>query len=73
MISPEQLIADLNNAAAKLAEDLAIAEQNVKDFERLALTWQKSYKDLEAKYKRDMGNAQQTIGQLQEELDQLKA
>ncbi|CAM6004860.1 unnamed protein product [Sphagnum balticum] len=63
---------DLQKQIVKLQEDLAISEQNLKDFEGLALTWQKSYQDLDKKYKRDIGNAQQTIDQLQEELDQLK-
>jgi predicted nucleic acid-binding Zn-ribbon protein len=39
---------------------------------KLAENWKKGYSDLEKKYKQDIGNAQQTISQLQEENDELK-
>lgn len=67
----ENLISDLQKQIIKLTEELAIALQDIKDFERLAHIWKKDYAILEAKYRRDIGNAQQTIDQLQKELDEL--
>ena len=71
MITPEQLIADLQKQVTKLQEDLAVSEQNVKDFEHIAATWKKSYEEMEMNLKRKLANAEMTIKQMCEDMDDL--
>lgn len=68
MISPEQLIRDYADTITKLREDLAVSEQNVKDFERLALTWQKSYNEEVPRLKAKIKTLEGTIEELEREL-----
>lgn len=72
-MTPEQLIADLQKQIAKLQEDLAISEENVKDFEHIAATWKKSYGETEKLYKKKLGDAEQFIEQLEKDLKEAKA
>jgi predicted nucleic acid-binding Zn-ribbon protein len=72
MISPEQLISDLLNEITKLKEELDQAKQDILDFERAALIWKKSYGQTEAKLRIKLENAEQTIEELQEDLNDEK-
>ena len=72
MITPEQLISDLKNQISKLEEELATTQQDIKDFEVLAIEWKKSYSSMERNYKIRLSNAQQTIEGLEQELEDFK-
>lgn len=50
-------------------EHLAISEQNVKDFEKLAQEWKKGYSDLEIKHKVKLIEMQQIIDELNEQIE----
>lgn len=69
MTSVEQLLADKDKEISKLQEDLAISEQNVKDFESLARTWMHSYNEEVPRLKAKIKNLEQTVESLQEDLD----
>ena len=73
MITPEQLIYDLTNQVEKLEKELAQAQQDIKDFEEAAIEWKDGYRKTEMKYKIELANAQQIIGQLQEELEEARS
>lgn len=68
MTGVEQLIRDQEKMIESLQAEVANLHGHVRDFERLAKTWMKSYEELAAKYKRDIGNAHQTITELELEL-----
>ena len=72
MQEAENLINDLRKQVAKLQEDLAISEQNVKDFEQLAHTWKDSYDEQVPRLNAKVTNLEQTIEQLETELDEVK-
>ena len=69
MITPEQLIYNLQQENAKLQQELADAEKHIADFEKAAHEWKKGYADMERSYRIKLQNAQKTIEQLLEELD----
>lgn len=72
MISPEQLVNDLLKHNEMLFKELEQAQQDIKDFEKLAVEWRKGYADLERKHRIEIGNLEQTIEELETELDELK-
>jgi rubrerythrin len=72
MISPEQLINDLQKQVTKLEEELSQAQKDILDFEKAALVWQKGYKDTERNLKIKLEHAEQTIEELREELKIIK-
>ena len=61
MITPEQLIYNLQQENTKLQQELAAKE------------WKKGYSDMERSYRIKLQNAEKTIEQLQEELEDLKS
>lgn len=69
MISPEQLINDLQKENARLSLELEQAQKDIRDFEVLAVEWKRGYSDLERKYRVEIANLKQTIEELEEELD----
>jgi hypothetical protein len=73
MISPEQLINDLQKENEMLKEELVQAQKDIKDFEVLAIEWRKGHTDLERKYKTKLMESDQVIRELEEEIDELKA
>jgi uncharacterized protein YhaN len=72
MITPEQLIYDLQKQVAKLEEELAQYQQHLLDFELAAKSWKKGYLDMEKCYKVKLVEANQTIEELREEIEELK-
>lgn len=68
MISPEQLINDLQKQIIKLEGELAQAQKDIEDFEVLAKEWRKGHQDLEYKHKREVMELNQVIQELEEEL-----
>jgi virulence-associated protein VapD len=69
MISPEQLIADLLKQVSKLEEELTQAQQDIRDFEKMAIEWKKGYVDLERKHRIEVTNMKQVIDSMQAEID----
>jgi hypothetical protein len=67
MITPEQLIYDLQKQVAKLEEELTQYQQHLLDFELAAKEWKKGYLSMEKGYRVKLTNAEQTIMQLEEE------
>lgn len=72
MISPEQLVTDLNKEIDRLTTELAEAQQDIKDFEHLAIEWRKGHVELEIKHRREIGNLKETIKELEKEINELK-
>ena len=72
MISPEQFITNIQKQIVKLQEDLAISEQNVKDFERLAQTWKKAYDEETYRLKVKCANLELINESLENELSEAR-
>ena len=72
MISPEQLINDLQKEVDKLKVELLNAQADIEDFEKAALIWKKGYQDTERKLRVKLENAEQTIEELENELLEYK-
>jgi len=70
MITPEQLIYDLQSQIARLETELNQAQQDIKDFEVLAVEWKKGYDKSKRDYEIKLEHAEQIIEELQEELKQ---
>jgi len=68
VISPEQLITNLIEKIVRLEKKLEEAQKDIADFEKLAIVWRKGHRDLENKYKAEIGNLKQTIEELEKEL-----
>jgi len=71
IMSPEALIYDLQCQVTKLTEELTQAKQDIEDFEQAAIVWKKGYADMEREYKIKLGNAKQTIEELEKEVDRV--
>jgi len=56
----------------KLKEDLATSEQNVKDFEMLALTWKSAYDKEVPKLKKTLMEKDQVISSLEDQIKEMK-
>jgi predicted nucleic acid-binding Zn-ribbon protein len=69
MITPEQLISDLQKENERLKEELEQAQKDVRDFEVLAAGWKKGYDENIGKLKIQLINAKQEIEELKEELE----
>ncbi len=72
-MTPEQLIYELQKQIIALEKELAQAQEDIKDFEVLALIWKKSYLEMESRYKIKLGNAEQVIEQLEKDLSDSKS
>ena len=72
MITPEQLITNLQFQVEKLTQELEQAQKDIRDFEVLAVEWKKGHRDLEAKHKIAIMEKNQIIEELEEEIDKLK-
>ena len=70
MISPEQLISDLQKENARLQAELEEAQRDIKDFEILAIVWKDGYMNMEREYRIKLTNAKQVIQQLEKELEE---
>lgn len=57
---------------ATLTSEVEELTAHLKDFELAAHKWKKGYEDMEKDYKRKLANAEQTIKQLEIELDEVK-
>lgn len=68
MISPEQLITDLQKDIDRLTKELEEAQKDIRDFEFLAIEWRKGHTELERKHRIEVGNLKQTIEELEKEL-----
>lgn len=73
VITPEQLIYDLQSQIMRLEKELEQAQQDIKDFEVLAVEWKKGYRDLESKHRVKTRENELVMGELQDEIDELKA
>jgi predicted RNase H-like nuclease (RuvC/YqgF family) len=73
MITPEQLIYELQKQVDRLTEELDQAQRDIRDFEIAAIEWRDGYEDMEKDYKRKLGNAEQVISQLEEDLKELSS
>lgn len=73
MISPEQLIRDLRDQIARLETELSVAQQDIRDFEVLAIEWRKGHADLERRYRIETTSYKQIIESLRDEIDELKS
>jgi len=68
----EHLIQSQREQIEALIQEVDELKKNIEDFERIAHVWKKSYQDMEAKYRIQLGNAAQSISQLEEELRDFK-
>lgn len=68
MITPEQLIYDLQSQIIKLEKELDQAQTDIRDFEVLAIEWKKGHRELEAKYKVKLMEKDQIIKELENDL-----
>ena len=68
MLTPEQLIYDLQSQVIRLEKELEQAQNDIKDFEKLAQTWRRGYDDVTRDLKRKLANAERIIEELQKEL-----
>jgi len=68
MITPEMLISQLQDRVSELTAELDRAQQDIKDFEILAIEWKKGYSELNIKHRIEIGNLKQTIEQLEQDL-----
>jgi len=57
---------------ATLSSEVEDLTKHLRDFEVAANAWKKGYEDMEKDYKRKLANAEQTIGELEKELDEVK-
>lgn len=67
MITPEQLVTNLTDQVSKLEKELEEAQQDIKDFEKLAHEWKEGWEKTERDLKIKLANAQQTIEQLEKD------
>lgn len=67
-MTPEQLIYDLQKQVLFLEKELEQAQQDIKDFEALAVEWKKGHRELEAKHKVKLMEAEQIIRELEQDL-----
>jgi hypothetical protein len=63
----ENLINDLQKENERLSKELEGAEENIRDFEVLAIEWKKGYEELRLKHQVEMANLKQTIKELENE------
>ena len=68
MITPEMLISQLQDRVSELTAELDRAQQDIKDFDILAIEWKKGYSELNIKHRIEIGNLKQTIEQLEQDL-----
>lgn len=68
MINPEQLIYDLQKQILSLEKELNQAQEDIKDFEKLAIEWKKGHRYLESKHRIKLMEYEQIIKELKEEL-----
>ena len=68
----ERLINSLNSTIARLEQQLSNAQQDILDFEKLAIEWRKGHAELEAKHRIEVGNLKATIEELEAELKMLE-
>ena len=72
MITPEQLIYDLQSQVMRLERELEEAQKDIKDFEVLAIEWKKGYSDLNSRHWKEKSNLEQEIEELKKELEDIK-
>lgn len=72
MSEVEHLVQAQQKQIETLIQEVADLKSHIEDFERIAHVWKKSYQDMEAKYRIQLGNAAQSISQLEEELRDFK-
>ena len=72
MITPEQLIYDLQLQITRLERELEQAQEDIKDFEVLAVEWKKGFEKLNKKHQIEVGNLEQEMEELKNELDSWK-
>jgi len=68
----EHLIEDQRKQIEKLGLQIEELQKHIEDFERLAHVWKSSYSEMETKYRIRIGNLEQTIKQLEDELGDLE-
>ena len=68
MLTPEQLIYDLQSQVVRLEKELEQAQKDVRDFEVLAQEWKRGHADLNTKHRIEVANLKQTIEELEKEL-----
>ena len=68
MLTPEQLISNLQDKIENLIKELEQAQQDIRDFEVLAIEWRKGYKELESKHRIQVTEKDQVIRELETEL-----
>jgi len=68
MSTPEQFIYDLQSQVIRLEKELNQAQQDIKDFEVLAIEWKKGYSKAAKSYEIKLEHAEQIIEELREEL-----
>lgn len=73
MITPEQLIRDLQRENERLQKELDEANEHIKDFEKLAIEWKKGHGELNLKHRVKMKELEQIISELEDEIEELKA
>jgi hypothetical protein len=67
-MTPEDLIRQLQDQVIKLESELFIAQQDIKDFEVLAVEWKKGHEKLKIKHTIEVANLRQEIEELKVEL-----
>jgi thymidylate kinase len=72
VLTPEQLVSNLQKENLTLREELEQSKKDLEDFEKLAFGWKKGYLETEKNLKIKLINANQTIEQLEKELEEFK-
>ena len=72
MLTPEQLISNLQSQIENLTKELEQSQKDIRDFEVLAIEWKKGYKELETKHRIQITEKDQIIKELEEEIEELK-
>lgn len=72
MLTPEQLIYDLQSQIIRLEKELEQAQKDIRDFEVLAIEWRKGHTELNRKHLAETNNLKQTIEELEDELEDAK-
>jgi predicted nucleic acid-binding Zn-ribbon protein len=72
MLTPEQLIYDLQSQIVRLEKELEQAQKDIKDFEVLAVEWKRGYEELRRNHNVEIGNLEQEIEELKKELLEFK-
>jgi len=73
MITPEQLIRDLQKENERLKEELNQTQSDLEDFESMAKVWMQSYNEEVPKLKKRIMELEQVVEELDNELKEKRS